>query len=150
MNIEARGDLAQLKQSVNASIGSLEVTMNALTEVMNALREGNFDKRVDAKVEGAFKVAVDQAMQAMQSMLADIGNVMGRVAQGDISQRIQAEGRGDFAKLKDDINLSLDALSSLNDIAVVASALSKGDLTETINKHYPGIFGTVIVGMNAG
>jgi methyl-accepting chemotaxis protein len=90
-----------------------------------------------------------QSMQTMQTMLGDVGKVMDRVAQGDISQRVEAEGRGDLAKLKDNINLSLDALGgSLNDIARIASALSKGDLTQTIDKDYPGTFGEVITGMN--
>jgi len=78
-----------------------------------------------------------------------VGEIMAEVAQGDISQRVKAEGRGDLAKLKDNINLSLDELSVLSDIARIASALSKGDLTQTIDKDYPGTFGEVIVGMNS-
>ena len=107
VNVDARGDLAQLKQSVNASVDKLELTMSALTEVMKALREGNFDKRVDVKVEGEFKSTVDQAMQAM---LGDVGQVMNSVAQGDLTQRVRAEGRGDLAMLKENINRSLEAL----------------------------------------
>ena len=118
---------------------------------MNAIAEGDFNKRVDVNAEGEYKRAVDhamQSMQAMQTMLGDVGKVMGGVAQGDISRRVKAEGRGDLAKLKSDINLSLDALGSLNDIARIASALSQGDLTQTIDKDYPGTFGQVIAGMN--
>jgi len=111
IDVEARGDLAQLKQSVNASVDKLSLTMNALTEVMNALREGNFDKRVDIKVEGEFKLAVDQAMQAMQAMLGDVGSVMGGVAQGEMTGRVKAEGRGDLDTLKNNINTALDGLS---------------------------------------
>ncbi|MGZ5059159.1 MAG: methyl-accepting chemotaxis protein, partial [Methylobacter sp.] len=110
-----------------------------------------FSKRVDADFKGEYQSTVERAMQAMetmQSMLGDIGVVMGSVAQGDISQRVQAEGRGDLSKLKEDINCSLDALGSLNDIALIAGALSEGDLTQTINKNYPGTFGAVIMGMN--
>jgi methyl-accepting chemotaxis protein len=81
-------------------------------------------------------------------MLGDIGKVMDGVAQGDISQRVQVEGRGDLGKLKDDINLTLDALGCLNDISTIATALSEGDLTQTISKNYPGTFGSVIADMN--
>ena len=149
VNVEASGDLNCLKENVNASVNKLEFTMIALTDVMKALYEGDFTKRVDAKVEGEFKLAVDNAMKSMQTMLGDIGEVMDSVAQGDISRRINAEGRGDLAKLKDNINLSLDALGSLNDIARIASALSRGDLTQSIDKDYPGTFGEVIAGMNS-
>ncbi len=145
------GGFALSLKQLNAVTKTLAATTTAITELMNAIAEGDFNKRVDVNVEGEYKLAVGhamQAMQAMQTMLGDVGKVMGGVAQGDISQRIKAEGCGDLAKLKNDINLSLDALGSLNDIARIASALSKGDLTQTIDKDYPGTFGEVIAGMN--
>jgi methyl-accepting chemotaxis protein len=136
---------------LNIVTETLSTITIAISDLMRAMADGDFSKRVDVQAEGEFKLTVDhaaQAMQSMQSMLGDIGKVMGGVAQGDISQRVQAEGRGDLSQLKDDINLSLDALDSLNDISLVASALSEGDLTQTIAKDYPGTFGAVIVGLN--
>jgi len=105
------GVFGTVKQSVNGSVDKLDLTMSALTEVMKAMREGDFNKRVDAKVEGEFKLAVDQAMQAMQAMLGDVGQVMNGVAQGNLTERVRAEGRGELAKLKENINASLDGLS---------------------------------------
>jgi methyl-accepting chemotaxis protein len=145
------GGFATALKQLNAVAKTLSTTTTAITKLMNAMAEGNFHEKVEVNVEGEYKRAVDnamQAMQAMQTMLGDIGKVMGSVAQGDISQRVQAEGRGDLGKLKQDINLSLDALGSLDDIARIASALSEGDLTQTVSKDYPGTFGTVIAGMN--
>lgn len=145
------GGFASALKQLNAVAKTLSSTTTAITKLMNAMAEGNFNEKVDINVEGEYKRAVDNAMQAMrtmQTMLGDVGKVMGSVAQGDISQRVQAEGCGDLGKLKDDINLSLDALGSLDDIALIASALSEGDLTQTISKDYPGTFGAVIAGMN--
>ncbi|TAL46205.1 MAG: ABC transporter permease [Methylovulum sp.] len=145
------GGFATALKQLNAVAKTLSATTVAITDLMSAIAEGDFNKRVDVNVEGAYRLAVDHAMQAMeaiQSMLGDVGKVMDGVACGDISQRVSAEGRGDLAKLKDDINLSLDALGSLNDIAHIASALSQGDLTQTIDKDYPGTFGQVVAGMN--
>lgn len=105
------GDFAKIRSAVNISSDKVMLTMSALTEVMKALREGDFNKRVDAKVEGGFKSTVDQAMQAMQAMLGDVGKVMNGVAQGNLTGRVKAEGRGDLLKLKDNINASLDGLS---------------------------------------
>ncbi|MGZ5529458.1 MAG: methyl-accepting chemotaxis protein, partial [Limisphaerales bacterium] len=145
------GGFATALKQLNRVAKTLSTTTGAITELMNAIAEGDFNKKVNVNVEGEYRLAVDHAMQAMETMqimLGDVGTVMGGVAQGDITQRVQAEGHGDLAKLKNDINLSLDALGSLNDISLVASALSGGDLTQTINKDYPGTFGTVIAGMN--
>ena len=145
------GGFATALKQLNAVAKTLSTTTTAITELMNAIAEGDFNKKVNVNVDGEYRLAVEhamQAMQTMQTMLGDVGKVMGGVAQGDISQRVQAEGRGDLAQLKDDINISLDALGSLNDIALIASALSEGDLTKTIDKDYPGTFGSVIAGMN--
>ncbi len=145
------GGFATALKQLNGVAKTLSVTTSSITELMNAIAVGNFDKKVTINVEGEYRLAIDhamQAMQTMQTMLGDVGKVMGGVAQGDISQRVQAEGRGDLGQLKDDINMSLDALGSLNDISVIASALSEGDLTQTISKSYPGTFGAVIAGMN--
>ncbi len=137
---------------LNLVTDMLSSLTTAISDLMHALADGDFSKRVEGDFKGEYELTVDRAMQAMQTMqtmLGDIGKVMGGVAQGDISQRVQAEGRGDLGQLKDDINLSLDALGSLNDISLIASALSEGDLTKTIDKAYPGTFGAVIAGMNS-
>ena len=145
------GGYQRALRELNKITSMLSDITTTISGLMNAIAEGDFSKRTDVQLKGEYKFAIDsamQAMQSMQSMLGDIGKVMGGVAQGDIGLRVQAEGRGDLAKLKDDINLSLDALGSLNDISLIASALSEGDLTQTINKDYPGTFGAVIAGMN--
>lgn len=145
------GGFALALKQLNAVARTLSATTSAITKLMTAMANGDFNEKVDVNVEGEYRVAVDNAMSAMmtmQTMLGDVGKVMGSVAQGDISQRVQAEGKGDLGRLKEDINFSLDALSSLDDISLIASALSAGDLTQTITKSYPGTFGAVIASMN--
>lgn len=145
------GEFATALKLFNGVADTLKTTTTAITTLMQAMVDGDFNKSVNVDIKGSYKLTIDNAthaMQTMQTMLGDIGNVMSGVAQGNVSQRVNAEGRGSLAQLKNDINLSLDALNSLNDIALIATALSKGDLTQSINKTYPGTFGTVINGMN--
>ena len=145
------GGFSRALVELNTVTQTLSTVTMTVSDLMVAMAAGDFSKRVDVELKGEYQLTVDramQAMQALQAMLGDIGKVMGGVAHGDISQRVQAEGRGDLSKLKDDINLSLAALGSLDDIAMIAHALSEGDLTQTINKYYPGTFGKVISGMN--
>lgn len=145
------GEFSVALEQFNAVAKTLSATTSAITALMNAINDGDFNKTVVVDVEGTYRLTVDSAMEAMgamQSMLGDIGKVMSGVAQGDVNQRVKTDGRGSLGQLKNDINLSLDALNSLNDIALIASALSKGDLTQTISQKYPGTFGAVIAGMN--
>ena len=146
------GSFASALKRLNSLTKILSETTNAINELMMALNEGNFNKKVHITVEGEYALAIENAtktMNTMQLMIDNIGEVMSNVAKGDITHRVHAQGRGDFAVLKNNVNLSLDALEgSLNDIACISNALSQGDLTQSTDKHYPGTFGEVISGMN--
>lgn len=145
------GGFAQALKQLNAITQTLSATTVAITELMDAMVAGDFSKRVHVKLEGKYQQAVAQAMQAMQSlqtMLGDVGQIMEGIARGDISKRVSAEGLGDLAKLKADVNSTLDALGCLKDIATLSSAVATGNLTQTIDKTYPGTFGHVVNGMN--
>jgi methyl-accepting chemotaxis protein len=145
------GGFARALTELNVVTKTLSTVTMAISDLMVAMADGDFSKRVDVEVKGEYKLTVERAMQTMQTMqtmLGNIGKVMEGVAQGDITHRVQAEGRGDLEKLKDDINLTLDALGSLDDISLIAQSLSEGDLTQMIHKDYPGTFGKVISGMN--
>ena len=109
-----KGDMAVMKSAVNDSAESVKATMNGLNDLMQALQNGDFTKHIRLDVAGEYKRAMTQASDAMQSlnsMLSDVGNVMKSVSQGDLSMRISAQGRGDLLTLKNNINLSLDAVS---------------------------------------
>lgn len=127
------GDLALMKEQVNACAMSVKVTMAALQEVMQALSNGNFNQRMSSQVKGELRLAVDNAMQSTQVLLDDAGRVMQGVSKGDLSGRISAEGRGDLARLKSDINDSLETLgrtmrnisSNTRQVAAAASETSQ-------------------------
>lgn len=108
---DLKGDLGIMKVAVNASAQSVDETTKALQEVMKALYNGVFSQRMSSAVKGELRGDVDSAMQAMQSLLDDVGRVMNAMAQGDLRGRITAEGRGDLARLKGHVNGSLDAMS---------------------------------------
>ena len=109
---DLKGDLASMKNSVNACALSVKGTMDALAEVMRALYDGNFNQRMSGQVKGDLRALVDQAMQEMQSILGDVTRVMDDVAKGDLTGRIKINGRGDLANLTSNINQSLESLSA--------------------------------------
>jgi methyl-accepting chemotaxis protein len=51
-------------------------------------------------------------MTALNSMMSDVGKVMQGLSQGNLSLRVHAQGHGDLLTLKNNINLSLDSLST--------------------------------------
>jgi methyl-accepting chemotaxis protein len=119
VDTQLNGDLATMKSAVNASVDSIKVTMTCLNNVMSDLYNGQFDplsnNTVNAQVKGEFKQALDlatQAMDALQSMMGDIGHVMEGVAKGNLTLRVEANGRGELAVLRENLNSSLYALAA--------------------------------------
>jgi methyl-accepting chemotaxis protein len=113
---DLRGDLERMKQSINQSLESVQTTMGGFNGLTRAMAMGNFSHRVQYDgIQGEFKDSLAQAMdsiRALERMLGDVGEVMGHVAQGDLAHRVTAPAQGDLERLKQNINTSLDALSS--------------------------------------
>ena len=147
----SRGDLEHLKNNINASVDKLAFTMRALTDVMNALRAGDLTKRVDQSVEGEFRVAVDHAMLAMQTVLENIETVMAAAADGDFSERVKIDlAAGSFRHLGEKVNqLMATNAASLGEVQRVLRVLALGDLTGKITQNFSGVFGQMADDVNA-
>jgi methyl-accepting chemotaxis protein len=118
---DLRGDLADMKDAVNQSSARIQETMTAINGALASLEAGRFEVRVlgesnnSVTVEGDFKLALEQAQRsfdALKIMMDDVGRVMSGVSQGDLTQRVQAQGQGALQTLKTHLNTSLSSLGS--------------------------------------
>ncbi len=111
---DLRGDLAVMKSAINNSLDSVQRTMSGFNGLSKALLHGQFDHQIDqSQSQGEFKQSLEQAAKALLSlhrMIGDVDAVMGSVAQGDLTKRVQIDATGDLLRLKANINSSLDAL----------------------------------------
>ncbi|MEY2699632.1 MAG: hypothetical protein RIQ52_387 [Pseudomonadota bacterium] len=105
------GDLSVTKMAVNGSAEIVGSTMESLSSVMHSIQAGEFGKRTDLHLEGHIIKDVDAAMESLQVMMDDIGEVMASVAKGDITGRLTFESGGAMVMLREDINHSLNELA---------------------------------------
>ncbi|WP_051206105.1 methyl-accepting chemotaxis protein [Oceanospirillum maris] len=82
---------------------------------------------------------------------AEIADIVEGASRGDFNRRINAEGKeGFFRELADGMNNLMETTSEgLSEVARVLSAMSKGDLTERIDKDFDGMFGQLKNDANA-
>lgn len=126
---EFNGDFAELQQGVNASAQSVSFMMDELTKVMQGLSNGRFDIKMDERVAPAFRQQVDQAMQDVSSVIADISRVMAQMEQGYLSHRVEVDCHGDLLVLKNSINNTLAAIGgALIDIEHVMISQTTGNI----------------------
>lgn len=111
---QLQGDLGLMKSAINNSLDSVQDTMRGFNGLSHALLNGQFEHQINYTTSrGEFRQSLEQASAALQSLNRMIGNVdtvMGAVAAGDLTQRVEVEATGDLMRLKRNINQSLESL----------------------------------------
>ncbi|MBE0493174.1 MAG: HAMP domain-containing protein [Thiomicrospira sp.] len=139
MQGEYRGDLRRLKEGVNASAQSVSFMMDELSKVMQALKDGQFNVRMDEKVAPNFRALVEGALHSMETVMLEINQTLSGMQQGQFNLRVEAHANGELLTLKNHVNESLSALeSAIKEINQIMAAQAKGDLSQTIQGEYQG------------
>ncbi len=81
----------------------------------------------------------------------EVGGISQAAVNGDFSKRVDMNGKvGFFKVIGENLNQISDVTEpSLNDVIRVAKALAAGDLTQQIDKEYPGMFGQARDALNS-
>lgn len=106
-DIAANEVRAEMMQKLGASFG----------EVVSAALNGDFKNRIDARFDDQVLMElsenVNQLMSAVDDGLSQTGTVLGRVADGDLTLRMEGNFKGSFGDLQTNVNNMLDSLTSL-------------------------------------
>ncbi|KAI8374774.1 hypothetical protein BD560DRAFT_350077 [Blakeslea trispora] len=117
IEVETRGEIRELKETVNDMVDQLRVFAAEVTRVAREVgTEGILGGQATiVGVDGTWKDLTDN-VNLMASNLTDqlraIAAVCKAVAQGDLSKKIEVEVHGEIAELKNTINTMVDQLSS--------------------------------------
>ena len=103
--------------------------------------EGNYRSIVEG-LNGTIDAAVEPFKMVMSQM--------GRIAEGDLSQRMDAEMKGDLAKVRDHLNICQDSIKALvDDVGTLAAAAAAGDFKKRADaSRHRGEYANVIAGFN--
>jgi HAMP domain-containing protein/CheY-like chemotaxis protein/signal transduction histidine kinase len=114
---DARGEILELKNTVNTMVDQLSTFASEVTRVAKEVgTEGKLGGQADVPgVGGTWKDLTDN-VNAMASSLTgqirNIADVTTAVAKGDLSRKITAEAKGEILELKQTINTMVDQLSA--------------------------------------
>jgi methyl-accepting chemotaxis protein len=134
-----QGDLNRLKQGINNSAESVSFMMSELERIMNALANGQLDAKMDERVPTNFRDKVEGALGVTNDVIVNINRVMQEIDQGQFSERVTVEAKGEFGTLKNTINSSMaDLDTAIREVTSVVEAQSHGDLTQSIKGNYHG------------
>ncbi|WP_324670892.1 HAMP domain-containing protein [Hymenobacter sp. GOD-10R] len=137
VSVDVKGELLDLKDNINGMVDSLNIFAGEVTRVsLEVGTEGRLGGQANVpNVSGIWKALTDNVntMAAnLTTQVRGIVKIVTAVSQGDLTQKLQLEARGEVAELADTINRMVD---DLNRLAVEVSRVAKvagveGKLTE--------------------
>ena len=142
---------------INKNIKSLVTETKMLTK---AVADGNLHVRSDSKkINSEFKEVIEgfnKTLDTLNEPLNVISIYMNRIANGDISKKITVFDestnifKGDFEKLKNDVNNCIDSVHMLvDDAAMLAEAAIVGNLSARADvSRHQGQYKAVVEGVN--
>ncbi|GAP47747.1 HAMP domain-containing protein [Streptomyces azureus] len=120
VTVEATGELLELKLTVNTMVDQLSAFADEVTRVAREVgTEGQLGGRAQVRgVSGVWKDLTDNVnfmASNLTSQVRNIAQVTTAVANGDLSQKITVDARGEILELKSTINTMVDQLSAFAD-----------------------------------
>ncbi|MBI2118957.1 MAG: HAMP domain-containing protein [Elusimicrobia bacterium] len=139
ITVDVKGEILELKNTLNKMVDDLNRLANEVSRVAQvAGKEGKLNER--AKVEGvggSWKNIVDTLNELINSIATPVQEVIRlavALSQGDLSQQMAIETRGDIRTLADALNKSFDDLGALIRLAIDSSvkvSSASGQLAES-------------------
>ena len=120
ITVDARGEVLELKDTVNTMVDQLRSLRGEVTRVAREVgTEGKLGGQANVEgVSGTWRDLTD-SVNSMASNLTDqvrnIAHVATAVARGDLGRKITVDVKGEVLQLKDTINTMVDQLSSFAD-----------------------------------
>jgi methyl-accepting chemotaxis protein len=131
-----KGDHEKMKLAVNKVAEVLQILEKMLARLTHSAQEGNLtDRGHPDAVQGAYSDivrGVNAVLDAIVGPLNVSANYIDRISKGDIPGKITDDYKGDFNKIKNNLNMLIDAM---NDITAGAEQIAKGDLTVTLQER---------------
>ncbi|MFC7260076.1 HAMP domain-containing protein [Streptomyces lutosisoli] len=120
IDVDARGEILELKNTINTMVDQLSAFADQVTRVAREVgTEGRLGGQAQVPgVAGVWRDLTDSVNSMAGNLTAQVRNVAQvstAVARGDLSQKIDVDARGEILELKNTINTMVDQLSSFAD-----------------------------------
>src|SRR4051812_38736075 len=117
ITVDAKGEVSELKNTINTMVDQLNAFAGEVTRVAREVgTEGRLGGQAEVKgVSGTWKDLTDNVnflAGNLTDQVRNIAKVTTAVANGDLSQKITVDVRGEVLALKDTINTMVDQLRS--------------------------------------
>ncbi|MCG6493868.1 HAMP domain-containing protein [Kitasatospora sp. A2-31] len=120
VSVAARGEILELKTTINTMVDRLSSFAGEVTRVAREVgTDGRLGGQADVRdVSGTWRdltESVNVMAENLTAQVRSIAEVTTAVAEGDLTQKIRVDARGEILELKETINTMVDQLSAFAD-----------------------------------
>ncbi|CAM5344181.1 histidine kinase OS=Streptomyces tendae OX=1932 GN=GUR47_36185 PE=4 SV=1 [Streptomyces tendae] len=120
IDVDARGEILELKNTINTMVDQLSAFADEVTRVAREVgTDGRLGGQADVQgVKGTWRDLTDSVnfmAGNLTNQVRNVAQVATAVAKGDLSQKITVDARGEILELKNTINTMVDQLSAFAD-----------------------------------
>jgi methyl-accepting chemotaxis protein len=138
---------------VNATLDAVVGPLNVAAEYVDRISKGEIPAKITDSYNGDFneiKNNLNQCIEAVNALVADAAMLTQAAVAGKLGTRADAaKHRGDFRKIVEGVNETLDAvINPLNVAAEYVDRISKGDIPQPITDNYNGDFNEIKNNLN--
>jgi methyl-accepting chemotaxis protein len=148
------GDFNEIKNNLNTCIDAVNKLVADAGMLSKAAVEGKLATRADAeKHQGDFAAIVTGVNDTLDAVIGPLNvaaEYVDRISKGDIPPKITDSYNGDFNKIKNNLNVCIDAVNKLvADAGMLSKAAVEGKLaTRADAEKHQGDFRKIVQGVN--
>ena len=149
-----RGDFNEIKNNLNTCIDAVNALIADTNMLSRSAVEGRLTTRADAsKHQGDFKAIVEGINSTLDAVIGPLNmaaDYVDRISKGDIPAKITETYHGDFAAIRDNLNVCIEAVQALvADAEGLARAAVEGRLDARADaSRHQGDFRKIVAGVN--
>ncbi|MES2207759.1 MAG: methyl-accepting chemotaxis protein [Pseudomonadota bacterium] len=147
------GEYQRLVGGLNETLNAIVVPLNLAAEQIAKVADGIIPAPIDNTFKGSFHVLasnLNKATASIQLLVIDANSLVDNAVAGRLNYRAETDKhRGDFKKIIEGVNATLDAVIEPLTLAIsYVDNLAKGVLPPLIEKNYQGDFSRLTLSLN--
>jgi len=154
LNVELNGEFNQIKENLNVCIDAINLLISDTNALSVTAVNGELSARADSSRHGGdFAKIVDGVNRTLDAVINPLNvaaSYFDNISKGNIPEKLNADYRGDFNKIKNNLNTCIDAINAMvQDVNVLSAAALEGNLSiRADEKQHSGDFRKIVSGVN--
>ncbi len=136
LEVKQRSDQDQLMKALDTMLQRLNAILQEMNKLILAAQDGVLNTRGEMLTYlSAWRdqiIKMNNLIEAFMKPIDASAEIIDRIAKGIIPEKITDEYRGDFNKIKKNLNILIDAM---NTITRLAKQMAEGDLTVEVQER---------------